>query len=420
MSRVTSPPAVARRLLAAVPAGAAGRRLVALALVDAVGTGSFLSISAIFLTRAVGLSVPQVGFGLAMGAAVGLLSSVPLGMVADRYGARNVLVVAYLWRAAGFTAYAFVADFASFVAVVVAMGLLDKVLGPLAQALVGVTVPEEQRVRTMAYMGAVRNVGFGVGALLGGLALLFDNRWSYASMILLNAATFVLMAVIVIRMPLVRGATGRPVRRSISFAVFTDRPYLTLAMLNAVLTLHMTLLGVGIPVWVSTQTMVPRVFVSAVLLLNTILAVLFQVRASRGAETLPGAATLLRRGGLSLAACCCLLMLLPSVPVPVAVAVLMLGVVALTMGELFQSAGGWGVSYTLARAGSESSYLTLFWLGAGAQQIFAPLLVAAVIGAGSWAWLVVAAGLGAAGLAVPAVASWAARARAPVTQPVPP
>ncbi|MEU6594053.1 MFS transporter [Streptomyces sp. NPDC046881] len=402
-----------RRLAALWPSGRAERGLVAMALADATGTGAFLSVSVVFLTRSVGLSPSQVAVGLSLAAGVSLVTTVPVALVADRFGPRRLLVLVTLWRAACFLVYPFVPGFTSFAVLMVLMGLVDKAAAPLGQVLVGMAVPEDARVRTMAVMGAFRNCGYAAGALLGSLALLADHWWAYATVILANAASFVGLAAVAGRLPLRPGATADAsrLRRTLSFDVFKDRPYAVLAVLNGALTMHITLLSVGIPMWVTQASHAPRSTVSAVVVLNAVLAVLFQVRASRGAEEPTTAARLMRTAGFALAGCCALLALVPPLPAVPAVAVLLASAVALTAAELFQSAGGWGVSYGLARTGQESAYVSLFWLGVGLQQIIAPLVVALVVSRGAFAWLLVGALLAAAGAAAPRSVGWAVRDR---------
>ena len=399
-----------RGLVASVPGGAAGRRLALMALIDASGTGAFLAVSAIFFTRSVGLSVSQVGFGLALGAALALATAVPIGVLGDRYGPRRVLVVVSLWRAACFAAYPLVQDFGGFLLVVCLLGLVDKAAAPMEQALVGQAVALQDRVRTMAVMRAVRNVGFTIGALLGTLALGLDTRPAYIAIVLVNGASFVGLATMAHGLPLLSGAVR--LRRSISLRVLRDRPYLQLAALNAILTMHMTLLSVGVPLWIAEHTHAPTVIVAPLLIVNTVLAVAFQVRASRGSDTEAGAAASLRLGGLCLAICCLLLALASPAPAAAAVALLVLSMVALTGGELLQSAGGWGLSYQLARDGEQTAYLSVFWLGVSIQQIMAPLVVAAVLVAGAGAWIALGALLAFAGLAVPLSARRVTAARA--------
>lgn len=396
-----------------LPQGTAGRQLTAMALIDALGTGVFLSVSVLFLTGAVGLSVGQVSTGLALAAGAGLLTTLPTGMLADRWGVRRLLVIVAVWRALCMVVYAFVPGFVSFLVVAVLMGCVDKAMAPLVQALVGMAVPEADRVRTMAVMGALRNAGYSVGALSGSVALALDTRASYTAVLLCGGALLMALATVAARIPLLPGKVTDPshLGRRLSVRILTDRPFLAIAVLNVVLAMHLSLLTVGLPLWVSTATTAPRWMVSVLLAVNTALAVLFQVRASRGAGDLTKAAKLMRVSGFSLAVACLLLAATPSFSVVPAAGLLVLGVAALTASELFQSAGGWGISYQLAREGQEATYIALFWLSVGAQQVIGPLLINQLIHGGTLAWAVLAAVQVAAGLAVPPVTRWAARTR---------
>ena len=69
-------------------------RVLALAqLANSIGDGAFYATSALFFTRVVGLSATQVGLALTVAWAIGMLAGVPLGMVADRWGARRTAVL---------------------------------------------------------------------------------------------------------------------------------------------------------------------------------------------------------------------------------------------------------------------------------------------------------------------------------------
>lgn len=412
--------ALRARIVAAVPGGAVGRRLGLMALVDACGTGAFLALSAIFLTRSVGLSVAQVGFGLATGAAIALITAIPLGALADRYGPRRVLVAVSVWRAACFVAYGLVGSFTGFLVVVCLLGVVDKATAPLEQGLVGSAVAPTSRVRTMAVMRAVRNVGFTIGASMGAVALALDTRPAYVAIVLLNAASFIALAAMAAQLPVkTETADGASLRRPLSFQVLKDTPYLIIAALNAVLTMHMTLLSVGVPIWIAGHSNAPRWVIAPLLLVNTVLAVAFQVRASRDSESSAGAAQRLKQAGLALGTCCVLLAGVPLLSAAAAIGVLAISIVALTAGELLQNAGGWAISYQLARESQRGAYLSVFWLGTSIQQIATPVIVALVIAAGAAAWVALGVLLALAGLAVPAVIRWAVAARANENMPEP-
>ncbi|MGW3916026.1 MFS transporter [Streptomyces sp. NPDC005070] len=395
-----------RGLRGSMPGGPVGTRLAVMAMIDAVGTGAFLAVSVPFITRAVHLSERDLGFGLGLSAAIALGTAIPIGILADRIGPKKVLVGVSLWRAACFVVYPFVQNLWQFLTVVCLLGLVDKAAAPMEQALVGQTVPTTERVKVVAILRSMRNVGFTVGALLGGVGLLIGTRAGYTVILLLNAASFAVLATLASRLPLLNAPTAN-LRRRFSVAVLRDGSFLSFAGINAILTMHMTLLSIGIPLWIVGHTDVSAALISPLVAVNTVLAVLLQVRASRGTDDIPGAARALVRAGVSLAACCLLLVTAPRLPVVLAVGALLLAMIALTGGELWQSAGGWGGSYLLAAPGQEGVYLSVFWLGVAVQQIAAPILVSLIVTVGAAGWVALAALFAASGLAAPAIGRWA-------------
>lgn len=390
----------------AVPGGRVGLRLSVMAMIDAVGTGAFLAVSVPFITRSVGLSVGQLSLGLTLSAAIALATAVPIGILADRIGPKKVLVGVSLWRCACFVLYPFVQNLWQFLTVVCLLGLVDKAAAPMEQALVGQVTAAEDRVKVVAVLRSLRNVGFTVGALLGGIGLLIDTRAGYGAILLLNAASFAVLAALAHRLP-VLSTPAKSLRRRFSVDALRDRPFLAFTGINAVLTMHMTLLSIGIPLWIVEHTEAPAAVISPLVAVNTVLAVALQVRASRGTETIAGSARGLVRAGVSLTVCCLLLVAAPKPPVVVGVGVLLLAMIALTAGELFQSAGGWGGSYLLAAPGQEGVYLSVFWLGVAVQQIAAPVVVGVVITTGTTGWVVLAALFAVCGLAAPVIGRWA-------------
>lgn len=118
---------------------------------------------------------------------------------------------------------------------------------------------------------------------------------------------------------------------------------------------YQPILTVALPLWIITHTEAPSSVNAVLLLLDTVLVIAFQVAASRGAETAPGAARMLRRSGLLLAACCLVFAVTQDIPAVVAVPLLLVGTAVLVLGELSQAAGSWGLSLHLPRRGSRAS-----------------------------------------------------------------
>jgi MFS family permease len=392
------------------PPSPIGRQLVVISLVDSVGTGLFLSSSALYFTKIVGLSDGQVGLGLGIAGLVAFLATVPVGLLADRLGPRATLVILQLWRAAGFTGYVFVHSVGPYVIVAALIAMADRTSSPVLQALAATGTGGEERTLTMAHIRATRNVGFAAGALLATAALAVGSRDAFACILLGDAASFLISGLILMRCP-VPQATGLPTRQA---PVLPDRRFAALTGLNGLLVIHMTVLAVGFPLWISQHTRVSTAWVAPLLGLNTVLAAVFQVRTSRGTATLRGAAGASRLAGFALAAACLLLAAASGLPAALALAVLIAAMLAHTTGELYQSSGAWGMAYALAPADRRGAYLAGFNLGVTAQQVLGPpLITAVVIAAGRAGWACLGAALATAGLLACTVARHARPAQDP-------
>jgi predicted MFS family arabinose efflux permease len=391
---------------ALLPPTSSGRRLLVAYLVDTLGTGLFLAGSMVFFTRSVGLSVVQVGTGLSLAGLIGMLASVPLGILADRVGVRRVLVAVHLCRAAGFGLYVLCTDFSEFLVVACLIGVADRTSSSLNQALVSMAVSTEDRVRTMGLLRVVGNVSFTVGGLLTALVLSIGNPQVYPMLVLANAVSFVVVAGVVGRLPL-RAPDEVRTRTGPRLLALRDRRWVSLAAVNCLLCFYHSLLVVGIPLFALEYTDAPISLVAFLFVVNTVVVVAAQVRVTRVTDRPGGAARAFRWAGLALAATCLLVVAAPELTSAGAIAVLTAAVVALTAGEMLQSAAAWDVTFSMAETGRQSEYLAVFNLGAALERIAGPVAVAGLLLGGGWplwvatAGIFVAAGLVASRLATP-------------------
>jgi predicted MFS family arabinose efflux permease len=395
-----------------LPDSPVGRRLALAALVDSLGTGMFLTGSTIYLTRIVGLSAAQVGAGLSVAGLAGLLTSVPVGVLGDRLGPGRVYLAVQLWRAVAYGLYALVAGPVGFVLTAVAVEAADAATPAISQAVVGLAVPAHERVATLAKVRAVRNLGFGLGAAVATGVLAVGSRPAFLAMIGANAAAVLLGAL------LLRLGTGihrlRGPAAARRWQLARDRWYGAAAVLNGVLSVHLSLLFIGLPLWIAGHTTVPVALVGVLVGINTVLAVALQARFARPAERLSGAVDCMVRAGLAFAGFGVVAWLLGQVrPVGAAAALAVLAVVLLTCGELWQSAGGWAISYQLAPPGRQGQYLATFQLGSAAQLMAGPAVLVTLVFGHWYGWFAFAALAAAAGLLVGPVV----RAAQPATGP---
>lgn len=409
MRAVRSRPAGAKKWL---PAGPAARRFLFISFVDASGSGMFLAGSALFFTRVVGLSTAQIGVGLSIGGLCGLLASVPFGRLAEQYGNRAVLITLQIVWGAGFVAYLFADDFLTFAVVACVIGAAEWSAHPIIQALVGRTLEGQSFVRNMAVMTVFRNVGYSLGALAASVAIATSSSDAYRGLVLANGASFFVVAVLLIRIveppPASEAdAAAEPKRRRI---LGTDGWYLLLTIGNGLLYLHSVILAVALPLWIIDRTTAPKVVVGLILVLNTVMAVTLQVRLSRGGDKVCSAAYKQRLAALALAVCCALVATTQSTGRSATIVLLLGAAAALTLGEIWQSAGAWGLSYQLAPERGRVYYLSVYSLGGTAASVVGPVLLAtAVVDRGPAGWFALAGLFAAVGAVIPVVANIAQR-----------
>jgi MFS family permease len=369
------------------------RRYVTLAAIDAFGTGLFVPVSVLFLTRSVGLSSVDVGIGLTVAGLAGLVATPVAGTLGDHYDARYVAALGYGACGVGFALYTLVGSFWVFLVLASAIQIFDRLAGG-ARTLVALSIVESaDRVGLLAYERSTRNVGFGLGGLLASLALVSDTRPAYDAVLLANAVSFALGALIVLRLPPARPAerdAGQP--REGYAAVLRDRPYVALAVLTALLWFNDSILKVALPLWIVERTSVSGSATGIFFTLNTVLVVAFQVRTSAGAADVRGAARAYWRAAVALVVCCGLFAVAAGTNVAAGVVLLTLAVGTLTLGELYASAAQWGASIGLVREDLRGRYLGLFSTVTGAQRALGPAAIAfALAQGGRWAWLGLAA-----------------------------
>ena len=391
-----------------------GFALLSSTLVNTAGDGLYIAGSALFFTRGLGLPVAQVGLGLTCAGLLGLTAGIPLGRLADRRGPREVLIVIQLVQAVAIGSYVLVGR-SLWAFVVVATICIAGMQGADAAkgALVG-RLASKDPVGLRALLQSVSNIGISIGTVLAGFALAAGSHVAYQSLMLGDAASFLggaLLLLAVPRMDAARKQTAAIGRNG--WLALRDRPYLALTAANCVMALQYFVLAFAMPLWVIGHTRAPRWLVSPMLLSNTVLIVLLQVRFSRSAKTTGGGARSIRRAGVVLAGAMVLYSLASGAGEPTAILILLAAVVAHTVGELLQSAGAFGISYGLAPESALGEYLGVYGLGIGICRAVAPgVLAATCLAHGRSGWLFIGGLFVLSGLATPLLVRWADADRA--------
>ncbi|MFF5315614.1 MFS transporter [Streptomyces massasporeus] len=378
-------------------------------LLTTMGDGFFVTVSTLFFSRVVGLSLVQVGLGLTIASLAGLLFAVPLGHLADRKGAHRVLLGLTAAVAPAISCYLWVRSFWLFVIVACVVGVLQRGCRTVLPALIADIVPADERVIARAHLQVVTNVGISVGAGAAGIALFIDSPVAYQALVVGAAVMYIGSALVLTRIPKGSAAADQPQRARMTL-VLGDRPYLAFTALNAVLALNSGLMEIALPLWIVLHTAAPAWMFSALIVMNTLLVVFFQVKISTTGEGAAGPARSSKWAGLFLGATCLLYGVAgEGSGAFIAAGILVLGMVAHTWGEMHQVAGEWGLSFKLAPSHAHGQYQGMLATGRAASSVAAPILLIAVIEADRLGWIVLAAVFTASGLLVPLTARWAAR-----------
>ncbi len=191
----------------------------------------------------------------------------------------------------------------------------------------------------------------------------------------LTAAILAGGTVLVSRLPEVgrRGAeVTAPVEQTPTPAALRNVGYLLTSIFNGVLTTNQVLLNVVIPLWLVQETDAPRVLLAWLFGTNTVLAVLLQVPASRGADTVNGALRASQISGAFFVASCLIVLLTHNTIGWVTIILVWIGHVTVTGAELFESAGQWGFQSELSDPSRRGEYQGVSTAGFAIGTLWAP------------------------------------------------
>ncbi|MEU4066284.1 MFS transporter [Streptomyces wedmorensis] len=386
------------------------RALIIACFVSRVGNGLFNTAAILYFTFVVHLPAAQVGLGLTIAGLSGLAAGIPAGNLADRYGPRTVWLTSLALQAVTMAAFVFIDSWLAFVVVATLDRLAATSGGAAGGALVarvGGEHPAAFRARLRTYV----NLGVVVGTLGAAVAIQIDTRPAYTGLILANAASFAVAGLIAFfGVPNYRPLPQPKEHRQ--WSVLTDRPYVSFVALYSAMGLQYQTVSLLLPIWLSAHTDAPRWTVAAVYAVNSGVCVLLQSRLGSKVETTRQGGRAFRLAGLLFLVSCPLMALTADVPMWVAPALAILAVCIHSVGEVYESSGGYALGFGLAPDHAQGQYQGLFGIGFDAGQALAPVVLTGVVLAlGHPGWLLLGVFFAAVGAAGPPVTAWAERTR---------
>jgi DHA1 family multidrug resistance protein-like MFS transporter len=208
--------------------------------------------------RALDVPMVTVGFIAAASTVVGIVVSLPAGILSDVIGRRRVILIAAIVFATAPFLYLLVSLPWQLVMVRIYHGLATAILGPVAMAAVADTF-DERRGERMGWYSSATMVGRFLAPFVGG-ALIFgdDFRWVYIA----TGVIGTLSLVAALRLPLSRvisGSAGEAIKRERSeiwrdiVTILTHRGILTTSAIEAIQYFAFGCLEVFLPIYLHEQ-----------------------------------------------------------------------------------------------------------------------------------------------------------------------
>ena len=265
-----------------------GRLLLSVVVFEFVGSGLVLPFWVVYLHEVRGFSLAVAGLLIAVQPLFGILAVGPGGALIDRYGGRVVLAGSLVSVIAG----QLVMTQASTVPVAaLALALSGVAFGvsfPASQSMIATIVPSGIRQRYFGVNFSLLNLGIGLGGLLGGAFVDVDRLWTFQTIYLVDAITY-LPALLLLLGPL-RHVAGRPERAhheaAPTYAEVLRRP--TVKTLTAVTFVGSFVayaqLNTGMPAFARAVSQISTQALGTAFAANTLVIVLLQLVVLRRIE----------------------------------------------------------------------------------------------------------------------------------------
>ncbi|MFF4010842.1 MFS transporter [Streptomyces sp. NPDC001717] len=387
----------------------AERVLILASFVNRVGNGLFNTASALYFTLVVGLPAAQVGAALTVAGLVGLLAGIPGGHLADRRGPRTVMMLALAVQALAMSALVLVESWSALTVIATVDQLAAAVGGAAWGALVrrvGTDRPALFRAKLRTYV----NLGVVLGTAGAGFAVAANSRSAYLVLIVGNAVSFALCALLLLLLPHYE-PLPRPPQQG-RWAALADRPFVTFTVLYGAMGLQYATVSLLLPIWISEHTEAPRWTVVAVSAISAGVCVLLQTRIGSRIETPRDGGRAFRTAGLLFLISCPMMALTAHTPGWAAALLVVAAIFVHSLGEIWESSACFALGFGLAPEHAQGQYQGLLGLGFNAGQALAPaILTTVVLGAGTTGWLLLGVFFAAVGAAGPPLERWGTRTR---------
>jgi MFS family permease len=252
---------------------------------NSLGNGIVLPFLIIYLHEVRHFGLADSGAIVATLGAVGLVATPLAGRMVDLVGARTTLISSLGLLAVGYGGFPFIHHPWQAYGLAAIAGLGNGGFAPSHSSLLAALTSREQRNAAYALQRATDNLGFGAGALIGGLIATTAVPSSFKLLFLLDAGTFIAFIAVLSFVP--AGQTVPAAVRSAGrySAVIRDRAFVLLLLVIATLvTAAYAQISTVLPPFAKEHARVSEAGIGIVFFVNTVLIVLAQLPLAKALE----------------------------------------------------------------------------------------------------------------------------------------
>jgi predicted MFS family arabinose efflux permease len=254
-------------------------------LANAIGNGIAYPFIAIYLHEVRNFSLATTGLVLAVVGGAGLVAGPLIGIVVDRIGGRATLAGALVLMAVGFGSFPLIREPWHAVLATAVAGVGNAGFWPSQSALLAGLAPQARRHGAFALQRVTRNLGIGLGGLVGGLIATTADPTSFTVLFLVDAASFLVFVAV---LPLVPepeiSRDGTTVGAGGYVEVLRHRVFLGIVGLNVVFVAAGYAQFELLPVFAKTEAGVSELGIGLIFFINTIVIVLAQLPLAKALE----------------------------------------------------------------------------------------------------------------------------------------
>jgi MFS family permease len=261
-------------------------------LVNSFGNGVVMPFLFIYLHNVRGIGLATAGLILATHALASIVAGPIFGSQIDRFGGKSMLGLSLAILTVGYALYAVVeVPWQGFLVAAVS-GIGVGGFWPSQSTLIAGLTPAEQRPAAFAMQRVVMNLGFGLGALAGGLIAAADSPRSFTVLFLLDALSFLVYGIVMVALVPSPDRVGHHgAERAGSYRdVLRHRAFVAVVGLNA-LFIFAGYSGFDVlPVYAKNEAGLSETQIGFLFLVNTAVIILAQLpiaRLARGRRRMP-------------------------------------------------------------------------------------------------------------------------------------